>query len=196
MTRSSATGPDRALFLDRDGVININHGYVHAVEDFDFVDGIFDLVQAARSAGFRVVVVTNQAGIARGYYGEEQFHRLTAWMCEQFERRGGGIDKVYFSPYHPTAGIGEYRRDEDTRKPGPGMIIRAQQELGLCLERSILVGDQPSDLQAGHAAGVGLNVLYAPSAPAQAPAVPHLRVGALQDVIPLLHRPVPERVQS
>lgn len=181
---------NRALFLDRDGVINVNHGYVHTAENFHFVDGIFELVRAAKSARFEVVVVTNQAGIARGFYSEAQFHRLTAWMCEQFERRGGSIDKVYFSPYHPTAGIGEYLRDEDTRKPRPGMILKARQELGLSLDESILVGDQPSDLQAGHSAGVGLNVLYAPAARPEV-AVPHVCVAALQDVIPLLHRAVP-----
>jgi D-glycero-D-manno-heptose 1,7-bisphosphate phosphatase len=195
VTRSSASGLKRALFLDRDGVINVNHGYVHTADNFHFVDGIFDLVMAAKGAGFEVVVVTNQAGIARGYYSEEQFHRVTAWMCEQFELRGGAIDKVYFSPYHPTAGIGAYRRDEDTRKPRPGMILNARQELGLSLEQSILVGDQPSDIQAGHAAGVGLKVLYAASAHPELAAVPHLRVAALKEVIPLLHRAATESLQ-
>ena len=192
MTVSTASGLGRALFLDRDGVINVNHGYVHSVEKFEFVDGIFELVQAAKSAGFEVVVVTNQAGIARGYYSEAQFHGLMAWVREQFARRGGSIDKVYFSPYHPTAGIGEYRKDEDTRKPRPGMILQAQQELGLSLEDSILVGDQPSDIQAGHTAGVGLNVLYATSSPADLAPVPHLRVDTLEAVIPLLSRTAPE----
>lgn len=195
MANSTASGTGRALFLDRDGVINVDHGYVHSVDNFHFVDGVFDLVKAAREAGFVVVVVTNQAGIARGYYSEEQFQRLSEWMCEQFERRGGAIDRVYFSPYHPTAGTGKYLKDEDTRKPRPGMILQARQELGLSLERSILVGDKPSDIQAGHAAGVGLNVLYSEAGLPEVVALPHVSVHALHEVIPLLNRAVLESPQ-
>jgi len=195
MANSTAPGAARALFLDRDGVINVDHGYVHTADKFQFVDGVFDLVKAAKAAGFVVVVVTNQAGIARGYYSEEQFHRLSTWMCEQFERHGGAIDKVYFSPYHPTAGIGLYLKDDDTRKPRPGMILRAKQELGLSLENSILVGDQPTDIQAGHAAGVGLNVLYLEPGRSEDVPLPHLCVRALGEVIPLLDRAVTESPQ-
>ncbi len=176
----------RALFLDRDGVINVNHGYVNSVENFDFVDGIFDLVRAACKAGYRVVVVTNQAGIGRGYYSEEQFHDLTDWMCAQFQKHGAPIDRVYFSPYHPTAGIGEYRKDEDTRKPGPGMILRAKRELGLSLENSVLVGDKPSDILAGITAGVRTNILFANDAFAELAGLNYLTVRTLKEVIPCL----------
>ena len=176
----------RALFLDRDGVINVNHGYVHSMENFDFVDGIFDLVRAACKARYRVIVVTNQAGIGRGYYPESQFHELTGWMCAQFEKHGAPIDRVYFSPYHPTAGVGEYRKDEDTRKPGPGMILRAKRELGLSLENSILVGDKPSDILAGITAGVRTNVLFSDDAFAELAGLDYLPVRALKDVIPCL----------
>lgn len=195
MAKPTAAGAARALFLDRDGVINVDHGYVHAPEKFQFVDGVFDLVKAAKAAGFAVVVVTNQAGIARGYYSEEQFHRLSAWMCEQFERQGGSIDKVYFSPYHPTAGIGRYLKDDESRKPRPGMLLQARRELGVSLERSILVGDQPTDIEAGHAAGVGLNVLYLEAGRSVAVSLPHLRVRALGEVIALLERAVLESPQ-
>ncbi|MFC5299806.1 D-glycero-alpha-D-manno-heptose-1,7-bisphosphate 7-phosphatase [Azospira restricta] len=177
---------DRALLLDRDGVINVNHGYVHSKDNFDFIEGIFDLVRTARALGYRVVVVTNQAGIGRGYYSEAQFHELTAWMCEQFERQGAPIDKVYFSPYHPTAGIGEYRQDEDTRKPGPGMILRAHRELGVSLEKSILIGDKPSDIQAGVAAGVGLNILFSNESPAALEGLRYVPVRTLKDAISCL----------
>jgi D-glycero-D-manno-heptose 1,7-bisphosphate phosphatase len=176
----------RALFLDRDGVINVNHGYVNSIENFDFVDGIFDLVRTACKAGYRVVVVTNQAGIGRGYYSESQFHELSAWMCAQFEKHGAPIDRVYFSPYHPTAGVGKYRKDEDTRKPGPGMILKAKHELGLSLEDSVLVGDKPSDILAGITAGVGTNVLFSDDTFFELAGLDYLPVRALKDVIPCL----------
>jgi D-glycero-D-manno-heptose 1,7-bisphosphate phosphatase len=154
-----------ALFLDRDGVINVDHAYVHKQADFEFIDGIFELVRHARGAGYRVFVITNQAGIARGYYSEDDFHRLTAWMCERFEAEGAPLDKVYFCPYHPEHGIGRYKLDSPFRKPGPGMILQAAEEFGIDLARSLLVGDMPTDLEAGRAAGVGRNLLFRPQEP-------------------------------
>ena len=176
----------RALLLDRDGVINVNHGYVHSTENFEFIDGIFDLVRAARKATYRVIVVTNQAGIGRGYYSENQFHELTVWMCAQFERHAAPIDGVYFSPYHPTAGIGEYRKDEDTRKPGPGMLLRAKREFGLSLEDSVLVGDRPSDILAGVAAGVRTNILFSADIFPELAGLDYQSVRSIKDVIPCL----------
>jgi len=176
----------RALFLDRDGVINVDHGYVHSAENFEFVDGIFDLVRAACKVGYRVVVVTNRAGIGRGYYSQSQFNDLTVWMCAQFQKYGAHIDRVYFSPYHPTAGVGEYRKYEDTRKPGPGMILRARRELDLSLENSILVGDKPSDILAGITAGVRTNVLFTNDAIAELAGLDYLTVRDLREVIPCL----------
>jgi D-glycero-D-manno-heptose 1,7-bisphosphate phosphatase len=143
------------LFLDRDGVINVDHGYVHMPQEFQFVDGIFEVVATANQAGYLVVVVTNQADIGRGYYSETQFHVLTDWMKETFAERGGQIDAVYFSPYHPEHGIGRYRRETDCRKPGPGMLLRAERELDVDMGRSIFIGDKLSDMVAGRAAGVG-----------------------------------------
>lgn len=144
-----------ALFLDRDGVINVDHGYVHKPEDVEFVNGIFELVAAAKKAGYLVVVVTNQAGIGRGYYRENDFHALMDWMKERFIERGGQLDAVYFSPYHPEHGIGEYLRESDCRKPAPGMLLQAARDFGIDLAGSIIVGDKPSDMRAGRAAGVG-----------------------------------------
>lgn len=154
--RASEAIPMRrpALFLDRDGVINIDHGYVCRPEDFEFVDGIFEVVAAARQAGYLVVVVTNQAGIGRGYYTEADFHRLMDWVKAEFAARGGGIDAVYFCPYHPDHGVGEYRRDSDCRKPAPGMFLRAADDLDIDMARSIMVGDKASDAEAARAAGV------------------------------------------
>ena len=143
-----------ALFLDRDGVINVDHGYVHRIEDFEFIPGIFELCRAARALGHKLVVVTNQAGIARGLYTEGQFHALTAWMKQRFVEEGAPLDGVYFCPTHPSAGLGAYRVDTEFRKPGPGMLLQAARELDIDLPRSTIIGDKVSDMQAGAAAGV------------------------------------------
>lgn len=174
---------NKALFLDRDGVININHGYVHSKYNFDFVDGIFDLVREARKAGYMVIVVTNQAGIGRGYYSEAQFHELTLWMCDVFKKQLAQIDKVYFSPYHPTAGLGIYLRDEETRKPRPGMLLKAKLEFNLSLRDSVLVGDKSSDILAGAAAGVGVNILLSDDPAPELDDVEFYRVKALSDAL-------------
>lgn len=161
MPHSSGNRP--ALFLDRDGVINVEKNYVNRIEDFEFIDGIFDLCRSAVAVGMAVVVVTNQAGIARGYYTEAQFLLVTEWMRNRFTDEGIVIDRVYYCPYHPEYGIGEYKADSFDRKPNPGMILRARDELGLSLDNSILVGDKASDIAAARAASVGRAVLLAPS---------------------------------
>ena len=151
-----------ALFLDRDGVINVDRHYVHRALDFEFVPGIFELCAAARDIGHRLVVVTNQAGIGRGYYGEADFQALTAWMVARFRERGLDIARVYHCPFHPTAGIGEYRRESFDRKPHPGMLLGARDELDLDLARSVLIGDHDTDIAAGAAAGVGQLIKFEP----------------------------------
>lgn len=176
----------RALFLDRDGVININHGYVHSKEHFEFIDGIFELTRDAHEQGYKVVVITNQAGIGRGYYSIQQFHDLTGWMCEQFLLHGIEIAKVYFSPYHPTEGLGVYKKDHITRKPNPGMILQAQKEYGLDLKGSVLVGDKASDIQAGLAAGVGCNILFSQENPVELSDAKYQRITDLHAVLPFL----------
>lgn len=148
-----------ALFLDRDGVINVEKNYVHRIEDFEFLDGIFDLCRAAAERNMPIVVVTNQAGIGRGYYSEAQFLTLTDWMLSRFEEEQAPVAAVYFCPYHPEQGVGEYRKESFDRKPNPGMFLRARDDLGLDLARSILIGDKASDIAAAKAAGVGLSVL-------------------------------------
>jgi D-glycero-D-manno-heptose 1,7-bisphosphate phosphatase len=155
-----------AFFLDRDGVINVEKHYTCRIEDFEYVPGIFQLCHAAQSVGLLPIVVTNQAGIGRGYYTEQDFHTLTEWMLAEFRSQGIDIGRVYHCPYHPTEGIGEYRRESFDRKPNPGMILRARDDFDLDLSRSVLVGDKESDIEAGHAAGVGFNIklLHAPSA--------------------------------
>ena len=150
----------RALFLDRDGVINIDRGYVHLPEQCQFIDGIFDMARAFADAGYLIVIATNQAGIGRGLYGEEDFQSFMTWMKAQFRNEGIEIAAVYHCPDHPTAGIGPYRRENPWRKPGPGMILQAAKDLDLDLAESWLVGDKLSDMEAAKAAGVGMRVLY------------------------------------
>jgi D-glycero-D-manno-heptose 1,7-bisphosphate phosphatase len=164
-----------ALLLDRDGVINVDHGYVWRAADFEFMPGIFDLGRAAHGLGWRLVVITNQAGIGRGLYTEADFETLTGWMRERFAAEGAALDGVYHCPTHPTAGRGPYRVDSTLRKPGPGMILQARAELGLDLRRSVLVGDKDSDIAAGLAAGVGLNLLLSGRYPSKAAGLPRTR---------------------
>lgn len=153
---------NRALFLDRDGVINVNHGYVHTRENFDFIDGIFDICRLAKQRGYLLIVATNQAGIGRGYYTEQDFHDLTAWMLQQFSSHGAEITKVYFCAEHPEYGVGRYKCDSIFRKPSPGMILAAANEFCIDLDKSVFVGDNISDIDAGKAAGIGVNILYNP----------------------------------
>lgn len=169
----------RALLLYPDGVINVNHGYVHSKENFD-------LDMDACKAGYRVVTVTNHLGIGRGYYTEGQFHDLTVWICAQFQKYGAFIARVYFPPYHPAQGIGKFPKDEDTRKPGPEMIPRANCELGLTFENSALIGDKQSDILAGIASGVRTNILFANDAFAKLAGLNYLTLRALNEVIPSL----------
>jgi len=155
----SAVLCNKALFLDRDGVINVERGYVHRREAFCFQAGIFDLCRAAQMLGYLLLVVTNQAGIARGYYTESDFLELTEWMIREFAARGVDIAHVYYCPYHPIHGIGAYQYDSPDRKPKPGMILRARADFGLDLASSVLVGDKSSDIAAADAAGVGTKIL-------------------------------------
>jgi D-glycero-D-manno-heptose 1,7-bisphosphate phosphatase len=145
---------DPALFLDRDGVVNREAGYLVHKEDVVFMDGIFPLCRTAKRLGYRLVIVTNQAGIARGLYTEEQYHALMQWMREQFRMKGIVFDGIYHSPWHPVHGLGHYKRDHEDRKPGAGMLRRASRDLGIVLADSILVGDRCTDIAAANAGGL------------------------------------------
>jgi D-glycero-D-manno-heptose 1,7-bisphosphate phosphatase len=138
----------KALFLDRDGVINEEVNYLYRREDVRWVEGIVPLCLTAQSLGYKLVVVTNQAGIARGYYSEQQFQELMAWMGAELARDGVTLDAVYFSPYHPE-GIGEYKRDHPDRKPNPGMMLRAARELDLDIAAAKAAGLRQAFLIAG-----------------------------------------------
>jgi len=141
----------RALFLDRDGVVNHEVGYLHRTEDVRWVNGIVPLCRSAMELGYKLVVVTNQSGIARGFYSMAQYEELTAWIRSELALKSVTLDAVYCCPYHPE-GIGEYRREHEDRKPGPGMLLRAARELGVDLAQSVMVGDRCSDVGAANAA--------------------------------------------
>jgi D-glycero-D-manno-heptose 1,7-bisphosphate phosphatase len=158
------TGKNKALFLDRDGVINLYHPYICSQETFHFQEGIFELCRDAQRLGYLVLVVTNQSGIARGYYSESQFLALTDWMVRKFDEEQIRIDRVYYAPYHPTEGIGPYRLDSSDRKPKPGMLLRARDDFNLDFTSSVLIGDRLHDIQAAEAAGVGTKILLQPGA--------------------------------
>jgi D-glycero-D-manno-heptose 1,7-bisphosphate phosphatase len=175
------------VFLDRDGVINVNHGYVHEPESFEFIDGIFEVACTAHASGYKLIVITNQSGIGRGYYSEPQFHKLTAWMCNEFLKVGAPIEKVYFSPFHPISGLGSYKKDDVSRKPRPGMIHQAQGEINLNLGSSILIGDKVSDIQAGIAAGVGINILFDPKQPSDLSGLHYHVISTLREALPFVN---------
>lgn len=143
----------RALFLDRDGVLNVNHGYVFRPEDLEWIPGAREAVLAANQAGWIVVVVTNQSGIARGMYTEADFWALMNRMQADLAEIGARLDHIEFCPHLP-GGLPPYDVECECRKPKPGMLLSAAEKLGLDLSRSVLVGDSQSDLEAAAAAGV------------------------------------------
>jgi len=149
----------KALFLDRDGVINIDHGYVHHPDQFEFMEGVFDLCRNANRLKYKIIIVTNQAGIGRGYYTEQQFYKLTNWMIQKFSEQEIDITKVYFCPFHPKHGIGNYKKESIFRKPAPGMLLQAIKEFNITPLYSIFIGDKETDIQAGISANIAFNIL-------------------------------------
>ncbi len=144
-----------ALFLDRDGVLNEDLGYVSRWEDFRFTPGAAKAVAAANRAGWLVIVVTNQSGIGRGYYSEADMQALHARMVEALAADGARIDAIYHCPHHPEASVEAYRHpDPPLRKPNPGMLLQAIEEWPVDVARSIMVGDKPADMEAARRAGV------------------------------------------
>ena len=173
MTDRSSPARTPALFLDRDGVINVDRGYVHRIEDIEFIPGIFELARfAASELRWPIVVVTNQSGIGRGYFGETAYRAVTDWMCERFRSERAPIAKVYHCPFHPEHGLGAYKADHEWRKPNPGMFLQAASDLSLDLPSSALVGDKRDDIAAAAAAGVPLRIRLDPQGLPPDPALP------------------------
>jgi D,D-heptose 1,7-bisphosphate phosphatase len=147
--------PEKAAFIDRDGVINQERAYVHEPEDFVLIEGALEALRGLQEAGFRLVVITNQSGIARGLYSEEDYRRLVQHMRAQLLAAGVELDAVEHCPHLPDAPLERYRLDCDCRKPRSGMIRRAIAALDVDASASILVGDRYTDILAGRDAGVG-----------------------------------------
>ena len=143
----------KALFLDRDGTINVDKGYVYEKEEFEFQPGIFELVKKYSEQGYLIFIVTNQSGIARGLYTEKDYLQLTDWLKAAFSEKGIKIEKVYHCPHLP-----EISGSCSCRKPNPGMIVEAISEYNIDPATSVLIGDSERDLQAGEKAGIGKNL--------------------------------------
>ena len=145
----------KALFLDRDGVINVELHYLYKIEKFKFIEGIFELCRYYQTQGYLIFVVTNQSGIARGYYNESDFNILTSWMTQEFQKEAVNITKVYYCPHHP-----DISGECSCRKPKNGMILKAKNEYDLDLRNSVLIGDKESDIEAAKSAGILSTYLF------------------------------------
>ncbi len=144
---------NKAVFLDRDGVICKDTDYLHKIQDFEFIDKAIDALKLLSKTDYKIIIITNQAGIAHGFYTEEDFHKLNNWMLKEFKSKSIKIDKVYYCPHHQNAEIAKYKLDCDCRKPKTGMLKKAEKEFNINLKNSFLVGDQSSDIRAGENAG-------------------------------------------
>jgi len=143
----------KALFLDRDGVVNRDFGYVYEIEKFEFIQGVFEACKKARALGYKIIIITNQSGIGRGYYTEADFQHLTKWMLKRFLEEGIDIAGVYYCPDTPD------KKESKCRKPAPGMILDAAKAHGVDMAQSWLIGDKESDIKAAINAGLNQHVL-------------------------------------
>ncbi len=143
-----------AVFLDRDGVLNVDKGFVYRVADFEWILGAQEAVKYANDKGMLVIVVTNQSGIARGFYNEADMQKLHAWMSAQLAEQNARIDGFYHCPFHAEGVVERYRRASELRKPAPGMILQAISDWNVDTQRSFLIGDKKEDLMAASGAGI------------------------------------------
>ncbi|MBB4265470.1 D-glycero-alpha-D-manno-heptose-1,7-bisphosphate 7-phosphatase [Roseospira visakhapatnamensis] len=146
--------PRPAAFLDRDGTLNVEVGYAHRPDQISWIDGAVAAIRRLNRAGWWVIVITNQAGVAYGYYDEETVRALHRWMTADLAARGARVDAFYYCPHHATRGLGRYRVACDCRKPGPGLLRQAMADFPVDPARSFILGDKPSDGAAGHALGI------------------------------------------
>lgn len=142
----------KAVFLDRDGVINIEKEYLYKIEEFEFIDGVFESAIYLQKLGYKLFIITNQSGIARGYYSLDEFNKLSTWMMDEFSKKGVKIEKLYFCPHGPNDNC-------SCRKPKTGMIDDALKEFDIDLAQSILIGDKISDIKCAKNAKIGLSVI-------------------------------------
>jgi D-glycero-D-manno-heptose 1,7-bisphosphate phosphatase len=144
--------PIKTIFLDRDGVINKEVGYLHKIEDFNFINGVFEACVYIQSLGYQLIIVTNQSGIDRGYYNEEDFHKMTNWMLKQFRENNVEILDVFFCPHGPESTC-------DCRKPKPGMFNKANDKYDIDMRNSWMIGDKEADIEAANAAEIPNTIL-------------------------------------
>jgi len=152
---------NKALFLDRDGIVNVDHGYVYKKDNFEFMDGIFELCQKALKLNYQIIIITNQSGIARGYYTENEFIQLTSWMTAEFLKNNIVITEVFYCPHHPTSAIPKYKKQCACRKPNPELIIKAKDKYNIDLSKSVFVGDKETDMKAAQNANIDNRILVA-----------------------------------
>ncbi|EPV3840558.1 D-glycero-beta-D-manno-heptose 1,7-bisphosphate 7-phosphatase [Morganella morganii] len=186
-----------AVFLDRDGTINVDTGYVHKVDDFQFIENAIEAMQSIKQMGYALIIVTNQAGIARGMYTEDQFMHLTEWMDWSLADRGVDLDGIYYCPHHPEGTVEEFRQVCNCRKPAPGMLLDAQKYLKIDMGNSYMVGDKLDDILAGRAAEVGTTVLVRTGKPVteDAEAAADIVINSIAD-LPALLKPVQKSAKS
>ena len=157
-TTSNPHAGRKTLFLDRDGVININHGYVYQQENFEFIKGIFSLCQQAQKKGYQIMIVTNQSGIAREYYSKPEFQQLSHWLEHEFYKKGIIVKQTLHCPHHP-----KFSHTCTCRKPKTGMIFKAQRRFKANLAQSIMIGDSLSDMQCAQRAKIKKSVFFTPN---------------------------------
>ncbi len=138
---------NKVVFLDRDGTINIDKDYLYKIEDFEYLPGVKEGLKMFQDAGYKLIIVTNQSGIGRGYYTEKEYKELESWLVDDLRRDGINITALYFCPHHPEAAVPEYRRDCDCRKPKLGMFEQAIKEYDIDINNSIAIGDKLRDLE-------------------------------------------------
>ncbi|NTW14921.1 MAG: HAD family hydrolase [Candidatus Moranbacteria bacterium] len=148
------TRPKKAVFLDRDGTINVDSGYVFRIEDLEFEQNAILGLRTLQKAGYALFIVSNQSGIARGLYTEAEYHTFTAHLLEELECSGVRVEQSYYCPFHPDGTVPEYRLDSPLRKPAPGMLEQAAREFSIDKHRSFMVGDKQTDIEAGHRFGI------------------------------------------
>ena len=144
--------PIKTIFLDRDGVINKDINYLHKINDFEFIDGIFDVCLYFQSLGYKIIIITNQSGISRGYYSHSDYQKVTQWMLDQFKYKNINILDVFHCPHGPDSTC-------DCRKPKPGMFLKAKDKHNTDMEKSWLIGDNEIDVIAANEAGIENTIL-------------------------------------